>query len=115
MKIKLLNKQETRRYLDRVFSDCLENSSLEDCDEFVVSRVLQCLLKDNMGFYKYLGEDDECLHMSEIALDMFGCENVEPTEYVKSVLERIFTFFIIDSGCEHSIKSVRAVCMYALN
>lgn len=52
--------------------------------------------------------------MSEIALDMFGCENVEPTEYVKSVLERIFTFFIIDSDCEHSIKSVRAVCMYAL-
>lgn len=40
MKIKLLNKQETRRYLDRVFSDCLENSSLENCDEFVVSRVL---------------------------------------------------------------------------
>lgn len=114
MQIKLLDKQETRRYLDRVFSDCLENSSLEDCDEFVVSRVLQCLLKDNMCFNKYLGENDECLHMSEIALDMFGCENVEPTEYVKSVLERIFTFFIIDSGCEHSIKSVRAVCMYAL-
>lgn len=114
MQIRLLNKQETRRYLDRVFSVCLENSSLEDCDEFVVSRVLQCLLKDNMCFNKYLGEDDECLHMSEIALEMFGCENVEPTEYVKSVLERIFTFFIIDSDCEHSIKSVRAVCMYAL-
>lgn len=38
----------------------------------------------------------------------------ETRRYVKSVLERIFTFFIIDSDCEHSIKSVRAVCMYAL-
>lgn len=114
MQIKLLNKQETRRYLEKVFNDCLENSYLEDCDEFVVSRVLQCLLKDNMGFNKYLGEDDECLHMDEIALDMFGSENVEPTEYVKSVLRRIFEFFIIDASCEHSIKSARAVCMYAL-
>lgn len=114
MQIKLLNKQETRRYLEKVFNDCLENSYLEDCDEFVVSRVLQCLLKDNMGFNKYLGEDDECLHMDEIALDMLGSENVEPTEYVKSVLRRIFEFFIIDASCEHSIKSVRAVCMYAL-
>lgn len=40
MQIKLLDKQETRGYLERVFSDCLENSSLEDCDEFVVSMVL---------------------------------------------------------------------------
>lgn len=67
-----------------------------------------------MYFNKYLGENDECFNMSEIALDMFGCENVESTEYVKSILRRIFTFFIIDASCEHSIKSVRAVCMYAL-
>lgn len=114
MQIRLLSKQETRRYLERVFDGCLENSALEDCDEYVVSRVLQCLLKDNMGFNKYSGEEDECLHMKEIALNMFGCENVEPIECVKSVLSRIFTFFIIDASCEHSIKSVKAVCMYAL-
>lgn len=49
-----------------------------------------------------------------LAYEICGCENVEPTEYVKSVLSHIFTFFIIDASCEHSIKSVRAVCMYAL-
>ena len=114
MQIRLLNKQETRRYLERVFDGCIENHDLEDCDEYVVSRVLQCLLKDNMGFHKYSNEEDECLHMDEIAIEMFGCENVEPVEYVKSVLSRIFTFFVIDGNCEHSIKSVKAVCMYAL-
>lgn len=40
MQIRLLSKQETRKYLEKVFDGCLENSALADCDEYVVSRVL---------------------------------------------------------------------------
>ena len=112
--MRVLNRHETRDYLDRVFRECENSQDFEDENNYVVSSVFQGILRDEMNYHVFDGEDRSDLHMDEIALDMFGSEDVIPAEFVRERLKRVFNYFFQYYAEEVTIQNARVICHYAL-
>ena len=114
--MKELNKKQTREYFAKVTRKCINSWELYDAHMYVVSTVLQFLIRDDMG-YRGFDEEDAVNEVGvfDVAMDMYDDPDVCADEETKKLLKHIFNYLIFENPDLCTMETAIAVCACVLS
>lgn len=114
--MKELNKKQTKEYFEKVTRKCINSWELYNAHMYVVSTVLQFLIRDDMGYREF--DEEEAINETgavDVARGMYNDPDICADEETKELLKHIFKYLIFENPDLCTMETVIAVCSCVLS
>lgn len=114
--MKELNKNQTKEYFEKVTRKCINIWELYNAHMYVVSTVLQFLIRDDMGYREF--DEEEAINETgavDVARGMYNDPDICADEETKKLLKHIFKYLIFENPDLCTMETAIAVCSCVLS